>query len=221
MTSGGSDGGSRRSPRARREATFTRSTKPGPVLPLGHAAFAYLTYVAVAAATDRNLPARWALVPLAVGSQFPDLIDKPLAFYGLLASGRSMGHSVFVAAVLVGGVAWRVRASGSSTRSGGWRHRLATVAPGALAVGYATHLVGDVLAPVLAGRLWDARFLLWPLASVPRSPVDDVSPLVRLLRQYQQPTAHPQIELIALAATVFVLLRVRRARSGMTSANDG
>jgi hypothetical protein len=183
------------------------------VLPLGHAAFAYLTYVTVAAATGRNLPARWALVPLAVGSQFPDLIDKPLAFYGLLASGRSMGHSVFVAAVFVGGVAWILGRSRDRARVDGWRYRLATVTPSALAVGYATHLVGDILAPVLAGRLWDARFLLWPLASVPRSPVDGVSPFVRFLRQYQQPAAHPQVEVIILATVVFVLLRLRGAGS--------
>jgi len=184
------------------------------VLPLGHAAFAYLTYVAVAASTGRNLPARWALLPLAVGSQLPDLIDKPLAFYGLLASGRAVGHSTFVAAVILAGVAWTARHRRGRLRFEGWRRRLATVTPGAFAVGYATHLAGDALTSALAGRLWDARFLLWPVASIPRSPVDDVSPLVRFLRQYQQPTTHPQMELIALAVAVFVLLRLRRRVAG-------
>lgn len=92
------------------------------MFPLGHAAVAYLGSVAVAAATRRPLPVHRALAPLAVGSQFPDLLDKPLAYYGVLVSGRSLGHSIFTAALVLVGVRWlSTRVAAPADGRLGWR----------------------------------------------------------------------------------------------------
>lgn len=103
------------------------------MLPLGHLAFAYLWYVAYAAVGTHRLPAR-----LAVGSQFPDLVDKPLAYLGVLTYGRSLAHSVFAlagCAVAVWWVATRLRGRWAAETLPEW---LRAVTPAAFAVGYAS-----------------------------------------------------------------------------------
>ena len=184
------------------------------MFPLGHAAFAYLSYVGFAAATRRPLPVRWALVPLAVGSQLPDLLDKPLSFYGVLASGRSLGHSVLVAGAFVAGV-WVLARRVDGGR--GWR-RPFEHAPAAFAVGYLSHLLGDSLGALAAGRYGDLTFLLWPVLPPPAYSADAVSPVVRLLALYRTPLAHPELELILLAGGVFVALEARERRSAAPDA---
>ena len=185
------------------------------MFPLGHAAFAYLSYVGLAAATRRPLPVRWALVPLAVGSQLPDLLDKPLSFYGVLASGRSLGHSVLVAGAFVAGVWALARRLDGAGR--GWRRPLER-APAAFAVGYLSHLLGDSVGALAAGRYGDLAFLLWPVLPPVEYPGDAVSPVARLLALYRTPLAHPELELILLAAGVFVALKVRERRSAAPDA---
>lgn len=180
------------------------------MLPLGHLAFAYLWYVAYAAVGTHRLPARLALVPLAIGSQFPDLVDKPLAYLEVLTYGRSLAHSVFPlagCAVAVWWVATRLRGRWASETL---PERLRVVTPTAFAVGYASHLLGDTYRFLLAGDLWDARFLVYPLFSVPASSADDVLPWVRLFRIYREMWTHPQLNVIALAVVVFLGLRVRQ-----------
>jgi hypothetical protein len=180
------------------------------VLPLGHLAFAYLWYVLYAASSTHQLPARLALVPLAFGSQFPDLIDKPLAYIGVLTYGRSLAHSLFTFALCMFAVWWlttRLRGRWSTeTRA----ERLRTVTPAAFAIGYASHLLGDTYRFLLTGDLWAARFLLYPLFPVPESPGDDIAPWIRLFEIYQEMGTHPQITFIVLAVVVFVGLRVRQ-----------
>ncbi len=177
------------------------------MFPLGHAAFAYLSYVGLAAATRRPLPVRWALVPLAVGSQLPDLLDKPLAFHGVLASGRSLGHSALVAGLRVAAV-WAL-----ARRAGAWSAgRLLEHAPAAFAVGYLSHLLGDAVEALVAGQYGDPTFLLWPVLPPVLYPGDAVSPVVRLVAVYRTPLSHPDVELILLAAAIFVGLEAREQR---------
>ena len=180
------------------------------MLPLGHLAFAYLWYVLYAASSTHRLPAQLALLPLAFGSQFPDLIDKPLAYIGVLTYGRSLAHSLF-AFVLCSLVVWwltiRLRGRWSTETLA---ERLRIVTPAAFAIGYVIHLLGDTYRFLLAGDLWAARFLVYPLFPVPESPSDDIAPWVRLLEIYQEMGTHPQITLIVLAVIVFVGLRVRQ-----------
>jgi hypothetical protein len=190
------------------------------VFPLGHLAFAYLCFVAVVALTRRPLPAAWPLVPLAVGSQLPDLIDKPLAYYGVIVSGRSAAHSLLAAGVCIALIT--VVASGVRRRTptDGVLGRLGAVTPAAFAVGYLSHLAGDSVRPVLAGNYGDVGFLLWPLIEVPRYAGDNVAPWIRLLEMYMQPLTHPDIPVIVAAAVVFVALRVRAATAADTPSTD-
>ncbi|MDB9281676.1 metal-dependent hydrolase [Halorubrum ezzemoulense] len=179
------------------------------MFPLGHLAVAYLSYVVYAAATTHRLPARLALIPVAVGSQFPDLVDKPLAYVGVLTSGRSLAHSVFtfaVCSVVVWWVAIRLR--------GYWRpdslpDRLRSVTPVAFAVGYVSHLGGDSYHSLLIGDVWSARFLVYPIYDLPRSPASDIAPWTRMFRIYREMGTHPQLNLILVAVGVFVGLRLR------------
>ena len=72
------------------------------MFPWEHAAVAYLLYAGYARWHDGTAPGGWAVLVVLVASQLPDLIDKPLAWqFGLLPSGRSLAHSVFVAVPVV------------------------------------------------------------------------------------------------------------------------
>jgi hypothetical protein len=178
------------------------------VLPLGHLTFAYLWYVLYAVVGTHRLPARLALIPLALGSQFPDLIDKPLAYLGVLRYGRSLAHSLFTFTICLFCVWWlsaRLRGRWTATSQ---PERLRSVTPTAFAVGYASHLLGDTYQFLLAGDFWAARFLVYPLFPVPESPADDIPPWIRLFNIYREMGSHPQLDLIILAGVVFAGLRI-------------
>lgn len=188
---------------------FAARTGISTVLPLGHAALAYLTYVGYSAFKRRRLPHGPELFPLAVGCQFPDLIDKPLAYVGVLPYGRSLAHSVFAFLLIGGAVGWgalSLRLRWDGTR---WRDRLRRSTPAAFAVGYASHLIGDAYEALLAGRFVDAGFLLYPLLPLPEDSTAGPAPWVRLYRIYSDMDAHPQVVLVAVAAVVLVAVRVR------------
>jgi hypothetical protein len=82
------------------------------------------------------------------------------------------------------------------------------VTPAAFGIGYVSHLLGDSYKALLAGRFFDARFLLYPLYPLPASPADDIPPWLRLLHIYQDLDTHPQIELIILALVLFIGIRI-------------
>lgn len=99
---------------------------------------------------------------------------------------------------------------------GRWRvktiaERLRVVTPEAFAIGYASHRLDDTYRFLLAGDLWAARFLVDPLFTVSKSPSNDIAPWVRLFNIYQEMGSHPQVNLVILAAVVFVALRVRQS----------
>ena len=138
--------------------------------PLGHAAVAYLCYTALQRA--REVPQYGlAVVLLAVGSQFPDLIDKPLSWrLGLLPTGRSLAHSLVIlvpVVVLVSLVAARYDRAEYGI---------------AFSVGALSHVLADSL-PVLWGDA-EIAYLLWPLFAVepyPSGPPTVVGLLVESL----------------------------------------
>ena len=103
----------------------------------------------------------WVVVAVLLGSQFPDLVDKPLAWtFAVLPSGTTLAHSVFVAAPLS---ALAVLLAG---RRG---HGAAGVA---FALAYLLHLPGDVLyGTVTVGSPPSVGAVLWPL--VPKPPGSD------------------------------------------------
>lgn len=180
------------------------------MLPLGHLAFAYLWYAIYLAVGPHRLPVRLALVPLVTGSQFPDLVDKPLAYLGVIRYGRSLAHSVFAFAICSLAVWWIANRCRGRWTAETVPERLRLVTPAAFAIGYVSHLLGDTYQFFLAGDLRAARFLMYPLVPVPVSPADDIAPWVRLFRIYQEMGTHPQVNVIVLAAVVFVGVRVRQ-----------
>jgi hypothetical protein len=119
------------------------------VWPWGHLAFAYLLYSSFVHVWYRRRPTWPGVALVAVGSQVPDLIDKPLAWtLNVLPSGRSLGHSFLVGTIVV------VVAIALFRRFDlkGWP----------FALGYYSHLLGDSIRPLLDGRFHDLAFLLWP-----------------------------------------------------------
>ena len=119
--------------------------------PWGHLAFAYVLYSSFVRLRYRHPPTWPSVALVAVGSQAPDLVDKPLAWtLNVLPSGRSFAHSLVFGTVIVVGVVLVLRRLGFPGR-------------GAFAAGYYSHLLGDSYQAVLAGQFREFSFLLWPV----------------------------------------------------------
>lgn len=120
--------------------------------PWGHLALGYLCYAGYLGVWKRQAPRGWPVVALAVGTQFPDLVDKPLAWWlGVLPAGRSLAHSALFALPFITVVLLLAAAVGRLDVGG------------AFGFGYLTHLPTDVVYPVLVGDGPDVAFLLYPL----------------------------------------------------------
>jgi hypothetical protein len=179
------------------------------VLPLGHLSVAYLCYLGLTIPTRGRLPDRWQLAWVAVGSQFPDLVDKPLAYIGVLTYGRSLAHSLLTFTFLTVLLWWGIRRLRSHQQPITPTARALQVLPAPFSIAYASHLLGDSYEALLAGDFSAARFLLYPLYGVPTSPADEIAPWIRLLNIYRDMETHPHLEVILLAAVVFVVFRLR------------
>jgi len=120
--------------------------------PWGHLAVGYVLYSLGVRARTRSSPDGWNVLALALGTQFPDLVDKPLAWwFGVLPGGRTLAHSllVLVPTLLV---LWLL------ARRWGEAPRVT-----AFGVGWLSHLFGDALVPFLVGSRRELAFLLWPV----------------------------------------------------------
>lgn len=146
-------------------------------------------------------------LPLAFGSQFPDLIDKPLAYWNVVPYGRSLTHSVFTCFLITVLVWVSFRYARDHWDPASWQDRLRVATPAAFGIGYVSHLLGNSYNALLAGRFVDTRFLLYPLYPLPASPADDIPPWLRLLQIYQDLDTHPQFGLIILAVVLFIGVR--------------
>lgn len=174
------------------------------VFPLGHLAVGYLGYVVYCAVTGRptRLPPLAVLVGLAVATQLPDLIDKPLAARGVLPGGRSLGHSLLFALPLVAVVTVVVR-----------RTCRRDLAP-AFAVGLVSHLLVDAHRALLALDWSAARYLGYPVTEPIVYDADPASPLVRVGRWYATPTLGPETVVVAVALGVAAWHLAGARRSG-------
>jgi hypothetical protein len=125
--------------------------------PWEHLALGYLLVsVAYSVGSERRPTSAEALV-VVLGTQLPDLIDKPLAWtFSVLPSGLSLGHSLLFALPVSVAVLLYARARG--------RPWIGV----AFGIAYGSHLLGDVLFTVLTGGGLVTGFLLWPL--VPTTP---------------------------------------------------
>lgn len=127
------------------------------MFPLGHLAVGYLSYSVATHLTTGRGPADAPTLAVLFGTQFPDLVDKPLSWwFDVLPGDRTLGHSVYVALlvlIIVGVVASRYD-----------RGTLAM----AFGFGYVSHLVMDAFYSIdlfATGSASSLRFLAWPLTS--------------------------------------------------------
>ena len=121
------------------------------MFPLGHLAVGYVGYTIFSRVVYRVPPAGAAVIALAIGTQFPDLIDKPLYYwFEALPSGRSLGHS------LVFAVPGSLLALVVGRQIGRQREALA------FGFGWLSHLPADSYGAILSGNYGEASFLLWP-----------------------------------------------------------
>jgi membrane-bound metal-dependent hydrolase YbcI (DUF457 family) len=128
--------------------------------PWAHLAVGYLLYTAFVRATGRT-PTGPTVIALAVGTQFPDLVDKPLAWtVAVLPTGRSLAHSLVTIAAILLVLSAATRGSRASYRP----------LVGAFGLGAVSHSLSDYLPVALAGDPGAWRFLFWPV--VPFRPVD-------------------------------------------------
>ncbi|WP_207589894.1 metal-dependent hydrolase [Halomontanus rarus] len=149
--------------------------------PLGHLAVAYCCYSLSTRVRFETPPAHVPALVLIFGSQFPDLLDKPFAWYlGILPSGRSLGHSLLVLVPLAVGLSLLARRYGRGEYAA------------AFAIGALPHSLLDSTT-----LLWDPhsseQFLFWPLSVVPIPAVFESSSL-------------PSYELFLLSEFVFAAL---------------
>lgn len=124
--------------------------------PWGHVAVGYLLY-SVGLRTQGRRPEPGAVGLLLVGTLLPDLIDKPLAWtFGVLDSGRSLGHSLVIGMLVVGLLYVLI-----APRVG--RGRVT-----AFSVGYLSHPLADLpFRDILAGNFEFTTYLVWPLLPAP------------------------------------------------------
>jgi hypothetical protein len=126
------------------------------MLPWGHAAFGYVLYSLYTRLHLGHPPRGLAALALVFGTQFPDLVDKPLTWtFALLPYGRSFAHSLFTLVPLLV-VLWVVFDSPGQRRL-----------TAAFGIGYASHLVGDDVGALLEGDFSIPGYLFWPLTDVP------------------------------------------------------
>jgi len=120
--------------------------------PWEHAAVGYLLLSLGSRASGRSPPSTAVALALLLGTQLPDLVDKPLSWeFDLFPSGYAVGHSVFVAVPL--GLLVLALARRTDRSSVGI----------ALVVGYWSHLVADVFAPLRGGGGPMVSRMLWPV----------------------------------------------------------
>ncbi|MDQ2049326.1 metal-dependent hydrolase [Natronolimnohabitans sp. A-GB9] len=160
--------------------------------PLGHVAVAYLCYMIATRARFDAPPAQLPVLFLVFGSQFPDLVDKPLAWYlGVIPTGRTLAHSLFLL-VPLSIVGYLVADRYAHSEYGV-----------AFAIGALSHAIVDAV-PALWGETSSATHLLWPV--VPVETYEEGAPTVLGLLQDSLTDPYFLSEFV-LAAIAFVYWR--------------
>lgn len=163
--------------------------------PWEHLAFGYLSYSwYIRVVHGRRLDDDEAVV-LVLGTQFPDVVDKPLAWvFGILPSGVSLAHSLLFlipVCVLLFFVSGRHPASS------------------AFGAGYGSHLVGDAIYPLATSGNVNPAFLLWPLISrVPSDTRGLLGNLMYYTDQFVVFLGTPRGRVYLLAEVILLLLTV-------------
>jgi hypothetical protein len=164
--------------------------------PWEHLVFGYLLYSVGKRAVRGESPMEHETYALALATQLPDLIDKPLAWtFDVLPSGISLAHSLTFAVpccLLIGAFASRLSMPTAGISFG---------------VGYGSHLVGDSLYPLFTGGEAATTFLFWPFIS--RQPIERTAFLAeasRLFADFQTFLATPRGQAYLLIECIVVAL---------------
>lgn len=165
--------------------------------PWEHLAVGYLAYSAWCRWRTGNPPSSSvAVIALAIGTQFADLVDKPLGWgLGVLPTGTSLGHSVLFVIPVTVSVAVLAGRVGHPA-----------VGP-AFAIGYLLHLPADALygAYVYQTPVEPGQFL-WPLVSAPETErMGLITNVAYYLDQYASVLASPAGR-VYLLAEVFLMV---------------
>lgn len=119
--------------------------------PWGHLAVGYLAYSLVSHLFARRRPDAPAAIAVAFGTQFPDLVDKPLGWgLAVVSGGVSVAHSIFTATVVSAVVLALSRHLD--------RPRIGV----AFVVGYLSHLPADAVYGTVFNGAVKLRPFLWP-----------------------------------------------------------
>lgn len=171
--------------------------------PWGHLAVGYLVYTIWSRLRFRRPPASGPTVALAIGTQLPDLIDKPLHLWFGIFHGRSIGHSLLTMVPL-----WML-VLGVASWYGYTQHA------GAFGLGVFTHLLADARTALMLGRATDnASYLFWPLLPPTTYPQESIMDHVLNLGQlvaeidFSSPEAALANRLVLGLVLSFVLLAV-------------
>lgn len=146
----------------------------------------FATHLAAALLIGRV--SRLPVLPLVAGAAFPDLLDKPLGTLGISELYHSVGHSVLLALVLLP-LALYARV---------WL---------AFAVGWASHILLDVVHVVVNGRPGHAFAFLWPLAES----TDPLGLPPGVFFRYYIGTPSFYLEVVLWAALLLTLVVQRRS----------
>lgn len=123
--------------------------------PLGHLAIGYLLFSSYVHGRYRRVPSGIEVLFIVLGTLLPDLIDKPLAWFGV-GDGRQFAHSLFVALLFIGLV---------SIISIRWLGETDPVV--AFGLSYLSHPLSDGLPSFIegdfAGDLAEVSYWVWPL----------------------------------------------------------
>lgn len=165
------------------------------MLPWGHAAVGYLCYTLIVRFRQRSVPVGTAVLALGLGTQIPDLIDKPLAWtFGFLPSGRSLGHSLLFVLALGAGIWLLARRYDRRPEAG------------AFIFGHLTHIGADLTPAVLVKDWAPLGALLWPLTPAYQYPGELDRSIIKFFLQLQLaelPLIGTSLTAIALGVWVY------------------
>jgi len=126
------------------------------MMPWEHAIIGYIGYSIIVRLFHQDPPTSVEAAIVIFASLLPDLIDKPLAWqFGLLSSGISVAHSILVGVPLA-----------FALGIGLWIRDRPELG-GALAIGYGSHVSGDLLFATLFSRPPILPSFMWPLYTTP------------------------------------------------------
>lgn len=159
--------------------------------PWGHLVIGYVIYSLLGRVRSIRLDG-YAVFLVVLGTQFPDLVDKPLAWtLQLLPSGRSLAHSLVFAVPVVIVVSVYYYRRGSLSLATGFT------------VGYISHLITDGIYYISNGEFQYYAYLLWPFVPQPSYPTSG-SFIAHMLQIEPDPYFLLQLVIVACTAALWV-----------------